>query len=46
MSDKVLLEYLRYRQTDCDLKLSADFGTTGYSLALSKMLNSDVKVFD
>lgn len=37
ISDNILLNYLRYIQTDCNLKLTGDeFSTTGYALGMSK----------
>ena len=45
MSDHILLNYLRYMQTDCNLKITGDeFGTTGYSLGMSKDMTTEEKV--
>ena len=46
MSDSILLNYMRYIQTDCNIKTTgSEFSSTGYALGMSKQMTSEEKVF-
>lgn len=46
MSDNILLNYMRYIQTDCNIKTTgSEFSTTGYALGMSKQMTNEEKVF-
>ena len=45
ISDQLLLNYLKYKDTSCNLQIvSGDISYTGYAFGMSKSMNDDEKV--
>ena len=44
ISDHLLLDYMRFKQTECNLQIGRDFGSIGFALGLAKTLSSEEKV--
>ena len=47
MSDHVILNYMRFKQTNCNLKITGNqYAKTGYSLGLNKNMKQEEKVYE